>query len=252
MDSRFPLRLEAIRTTLQPTELPVGPEAALQVMRRLISPEQQREPHPVPGLGFPHQGMGQPPRDPRAAGRTGQDDVQIRLVNCVRTRHANLAITDLQPADETRASGVPLFVNVQRHELRRPGRRQGAAAGADHVLRTAGDGRRSADRPAARVDESPMMEIERIEPGETVTQRVQVYFPAAGKHVVEAVLPDDAVAADNRRWCVIDFPEEETVLVSMAIPRSATRSTFRRFSSRANGPGRACVPKSRTRRSCAT
>ncbi len=27
------------------------------------------------------------------------------------------------------------------------------------------------------------------------------------------MLPDDAVAADNRRWCVIDFPEEETVLV---------------------------------------
>ena len=42
---------------------------------------------------------------------------------------------------------------------------------------------------------------------------MQVYFPQPGKHVVEASLPEDPVEADNRRWCVIDFPDGERVLV---------------------------------------
>ena len=53
----------------------------------------------------------------------------------------------------------------------------------------------STDRPVGKTDESPIMEIERIEPGQTVTQRVQVFFPEAGKHVVEAILPEDSVSA---------------------------------------------------------
>ena len=31
--------------------------------------------------------------------------------------------------------------------------------------------------------------------------------------MVEATLPEDPVEADNRRWCVIDFPAGERVLV---------------------------------------
>ena len=46
-----------------------------------------------------------------------------------------------------------------------------------------------------------------------MTRRVQVYFPHPGKHVVEASLPEDPVEADNRRFCVIDFPAGERVLV---------------------------------------
>src|SRR6185312_193891 len=55
--------------------------------------------------------------------------------------------------------------------------------------------------------------LDSVGPGETVTRRVQVYFPQPGKHVVEASLPEDPVEADNRRLCVIDFPEGERVLV---------------------------------------
>jgi len=45
--------------------------------------------------------------------------------------------------------------------------------------------------------------IDSIAPGETVTQRVQVFFADAGQHVIEANLPEDAVRGDNRRWCVV-------------------------------------------------
>ena len=57
-----------------------------------------------------------------------------------------------------------------------------------------------------------MLQIDKIEPGETVVERVQVFFPEPGKHVVEAILPEDTVAADNRRWCVVEFPDHESVL----------------------------------------
>ena len=99
---------------------------------------------------------------------------------------------------ETRASGVPLFVNVSVTNFGDQAVDKVPLQVRTYFYAAPGAGA-TADRPTAKVDESPMLEIERIEPGETVTQRVQVYFPEAGKHVVEAVLPDDAVAADNRR-----------------------------------------------------
>ncbi|MHB0956155.1 MAG: BatA domain-containing protein [Pirellulaceae bacterium] len=212
VDSRFPARLEEIRLTFQPTQLSVGPEAALQILRRLISQGSNENRILYLVSDFRTKEWANPRETRELLGELEQQDVQIRLVNCVRSRHANLAITDLQPADETRASGVPLFVNVHVTNYG-----DQTAEKVPVKVRTllyesaakAGE----ANRPAATVDESPTMEIERIGPGETVSQRVQVYFPSAGKHVVEAVLPEDAVSADNRRWCVIDFPEEETVLV---------------------------------------
>ncbi len=42
----------------------------------------------------------------------------------------------------------------------------------------------AATRPQASVDESPMLQIDTIEPGETIVERVQVFFPEPGKHVV--------------------------------------------------------------------
>ena len=65
--------------------------------------------------------------------------------------------------------------------------------------------------------------IDQIGPEETVTRRVQVYFPQPGKHVVEATLPEDPVETDNHRWCVIDFPAGEAVwaLQGLLGPRDA-------------------------------
>jgi uncharacterized membrane protein len=224
VDLGFPQRLEAIRTRIRPTQLPVGPEPALQVVRRLIA--QNTNEYRILYLvsDFRTKEWDNPREIRELLSDLENLGVQIRLVNCVRARHSNLAITQLQPADETRASGVPLFVNISvtnygdqvaekvplqvRTLFYEPLTAENAAA----------------DRPNAQVDESPMLEINRLEPGETVTERVQVYFPKAGQHVVEAVLPDDALAADNRRWCVIDFPEEESVLVIDGDP--AGRNAF--------------------------
>src|SRR5690606_32374520 len=62
-------------------------------------------------------------------------------------------------------------------------------------------------------EELPGISIERIAPGEAVKRRVQVYFPVAGHHVIEAELPADAVESDNRRWCVVHLPPEVPVRI---------------------------------------
>jgi hypothetical protein len=71
----------------------------------------------------------------------------------------------------------------------------------------------AAENLKGQVEELATLLIDQIGPGETVTRRVQVYFPQPGKHVVEASLPEDPVETDNHRWCVIDFPAGERVLV---------------------------------------
>ena len=64
-----------------------------------------------------------------------------------------------------------------------------------------------------QIDELPLLVIDAIEPGETVTKRVQVFFPEGGQHVVDAQLPEDSLLADNRRWTVLDFADGDHVLL---------------------------------------
>ena len=66
---------------------------------------------------------------------------------------------------------------------------------------------------APQVADLPDVLIERIAPGEAISRQLQVYFPTAGRHVVQARLPADAVTADNQRWCVVDLPLGEPVTI---------------------------------------
>ncbi len=213
VDSKFTLRLEEFRAGVQPTQLAVGPQAALTIVRRLM--QQNGEENRIVYLvsDFRARDWDNPSEVRQLLSDVEKENAQIHLVNCVRTERGNLAITDLKPTDETRASGVPLFMNVDVTNYSPT-----AAENVQLKVRTgfyssdAGP-RQEGQRPVSRVDETPTLQIQRIEPGETVTERVQVYFPEAGKHVVEAILPEDSVADDNRRWCVVEFPDQESVLV---------------------------------------
>jgi hypothetical protein len=122
-------------------------------------------------------------------------------------------VVDVRPANETRAAGVPLFVdaavknfgpetarNVQlkvRTQFYDPDLQQSVPA----------------EQFQGQLDELPTVLIDEIQPGQVATRRLQVFYAKAGRHVVQAALPDDAVVADNRRWCVIDFPDSEPVLI---------------------------------------
>lgn len=213
VDARFSQRLEEVRQTLEPTQLAVGPEPALRVAARLMKQTGAENRVVYVVSDFRAQQWDQPRETRELLSDLEKLDSTIHLVNCVRSHRPNLAITELAPADETRAAGVPLFVNVSVTNFgvetvtNVPLRVRTVFFGSD-ATPAAGT-----DRPRGTVEDSPILQLERIEPGQTVTQRVQVYFPEAGIHVVEALLPEDSVAADNRRWCVVDFPAEELVLV---------------------------------------
>jgi len=136
---------------------------------------------------------------------------QIEFIHCARKAQANLAVTRVEPEPGPRVAGVPLFVSVHVTNFS-----DQIARNVQLKVRTRFSQASQARQPGedvAQVEELPVEMIDVIPPGQTVTRRVQVFFPQPGMHVVEAALPEDALPADNRRWCALDFQSGEPVLV---------------------------------------
>jgi len=119
----------------------------------------------------------------------------LKLINCVATARPNLAITELSPSAGTRAAGVPLFMEVTVKNF-------GAAPVKDVPVLLETD-----SQPL------PAVSVGRIPAGEAVTVRFPVQFPTAGEHRITARLEIDAVAVDNFRYSVINFPQDLPVLL---------------------------------------
>lgn len=212
IDAQFDVTLANKRNTFAVTSLAVEPGPALAVLEQLLEqrPDERRLVYLVSDF---RAAQWENPADLREAlRRIAQTPAEIRLVGCVRETRPNLGLVALAPAHETRAAGVPLFVNLGVQNF-----------GPDPVRNVQVKVRtvfcdRELERTAAaaqfagKTEELPTVLIENIEPGETVSRRVQVFFPKPGQHVLEVQLPDDPVAVDNRRWDVLDFPEYEAVL----------------------------------------
>ncbi len=213
VDPKFDVTLEEKRNTFQVTELSTGPRPALAALSQLIdrAGDENRVIYVV--SDFRTGQWGNPAEIRETLREIERSPAQVHLVGCVKSARQNLGIVDVKPANETQAAGVPLFVNVTVKNF--------SAEPARNVqlkVRTAFFDPELEQSVApvnlnGRVDELPTVLIDEIEPGQTVTRRAQAFFPKPGRHVVEAVLPDDPVAADNRRWCVIEFPVGEPVLI---------------------------------------
>jgi hypothetical protein len=59
----------------------------------------------------------------------------------------------------------------------------------------------------------PAIEIDKIDPGRSVTRQFEVRAPNAGQRRITASLPPDAVMIDNVREAVVDFPVGVPVLI---------------------------------------
>lgn len=213
VDTEFDVALETKRNAWPVTELAVGPAPALRVLKELISlaSNENRRVYVVSDF---RTGQWENPAEVRELLReVQQSPAEIHLVGCVREARQNLAVVDVTPANETRAAGVPLFVNAAVKnfgpDTARNVQLKVRTNFYDPELLQAA----SPEQLRSKVDELPTVLINEIEPGQTVTRSVQVLFPKPGRHVVEAALQDDPVAVDNRRWCVMDFPEGEPVLL---------------------------------------
>ena len=131
----------------------------------------------------------------------------------------NLAVVDVTPANETRAAGVPLFVNATVKNFGPDTARNVQLKVRTDFYDPQSQLTATPEQLRPKTDELPTVLIDEIEPGQSVTRSVQVFFPKPGQHVVDATLQDDPVAVDNRRWCVMDFPESEPVLLVDGSPQ---------------------------------
>ena len=213
VDARFDQLLEERRRQLEVTQLAVGPREALELVNQLLR-ETPDETNVVYLLSdFRENQWSRPAELRRALRETEQFSEAIHLVRCSRQRQANLAVAELNVGDETRAAGVPFFVQVSVRNFgteaaRRVPVRVRATSFDPEVAASAEPG-----TLPGKSEEPPALLLEEVPPGETVVRRVQLFFAQPGPHIVEALLPEDAVAADNHRWCVVDLPAGEPVLI---------------------------------------
>jgi len=206
-------RLEDTRQKWEPTELAVGPRGALETLSQLVDPAANENRVVYLLSDFRAKDWEQPAEVRAALQDLAKSKCDVQFVDCARIDEPNLSITSLATESDTKAAGVPMFVVFQIKNLgRMPVKRvqvklrslfyEPIVAG---IIEPGQWMPKSEDLPAVLIDE--------LNPGETVSRRAQVYFPQAGRHVVDAQLPDDCVAADNQRRLVIDCLEGEQALV---------------------------------------
>lgn len=214
VDPRFNLLLEEKRRELQVTQLAVGPRRALELANELARLSLD-EGHVIHVLSdFRNQDWANPAELKQVLQEIDDATDQIEFVNCAtETAQSNLAITDLRPGDEVRAAGVPLSMQVTVTNFGREIARNIKI----NVRSTDFDPQAMASaepgKVTGKISEPPAVQIEELAPGQSTMRQIQVFFPSPGQHVVEAALPEDVVHADNQRWCVIDIPDGERVLV---------------------------------------
>jgi len=120
---------------------------------------------------------------------------QLQLIQCVDASRPNLAITALEPESGIRAAGVETWME----------------------LTVANYGQTPAVNVTATVQQDghklPVVQFEKIAPGQSATRRFRATFAGAGAHELEASLESDAVQIDNVRYFASDIPAEFPVLL---------------------------------------
>jgi hypothetical protein len=210
---RDPDRLLDRLTATRPTALQLSPLEGLELIEPMIvdNSDEQAEVYLLSDLR--RNEFGEPELLRNKLQSLADAATGIHLIDCGGETGANLSLVNIEPEQEVWAAGVPLMVRFQV-------RNQANRAARNVVVKiraiTYGDGV-TAPRPDSNysgdVLELPPVVVEAIDPGETVTRQVQVVFGVAGKHVVEVSLPEDTLAVDDRRWCVINIRESQRVLL---------------------------------------
>jgi hypothetical protein len=141
------------------------------------------------------------------------DRVEIKLIDCVESRHENLTILSMEPRQEVLAAGVPTMINVTvKNNGVTPARNVATRITAVDYSQRDGEPKPT-ERFSGVITELPPLVFDRIEPGESVTRNVQVVFPKSGSHLVQAELPTDSLQSDNVANCVLDMADGVRVLL---------------------------------------
>lgn len=202
LDAEFSALLTSTLAGMQPSETAAGPNDALEAIDRLPSKTEDENRVVYLVSDFRAIQWDDPVVLRKTLSRLDESGAQVRLVNCVDAARPNLAISALRAGPGTRAAGVPLMMDVAVKNF-------GTTVAKDVSVALGEDGNA---RPAVVFEEIP--------PGRAATRRFPVQFSAAGEHQIAASLQSDAVAADNVRYAVIDFPAAVSVLVIDGDPKA--------------------------------
>ncbi len=140
-------------------------------------------------------------------------DVEIRLVDCAAEPSVNLGITALSPSPDVWVAGVPLVVRVTVKNFS-----EKTVANVPVTIRVIQypESQRQVDPSVAvsgEVETLPELMIDSLAGGEEITKTFQVYVAQSGTHAIQADLPSDALAIDNRRYCTLPLSKAERVLI---------------------------------------
>ncbi len=225
-DDQLPTRLEQWPASVDVSALAVWPTPALHLVLQLMDTLEKEQLIIYLVSDFREETWGHPAELSEQIAELESKGARVNLVRCADQQHPNVAITDIRPAAGTLAAGVPLFMETEVTNFGRAAVEQIPLT----IESTSFANDATTDDPAndrGVTAELPSALIDRIEPGESVVRRVQVFFPSAGQHIVSATLPADAIDADNRRWCVVDVAPYIPVAVVDGDPerRNATYLT---------------------------
>ena len=209
----FDLWFEDLRPRLAITQLSTGPRAALEVLRELLPSDSSEKSIVYVVSDFRAREWNRPDPLRNALESLQQAGAEIFFVTCVEQQRTNLAIKDLSVHRGTIAAGVPFHAAI---EVTNHGDRDVSNVKLLVQSKYYSYEREQGLTPeelSPEINQLTVEPIDSIGPGQSVVRTVEVFFPKPGKHVLEARLPEDCVATDNHRYCVVNLPDDVPVLI---------------------------------------
>ncbi len=195
VDRDFGVKLASTLKRINPSQTDTGPGSALTSLFETLDEPKDEKRIVYIVSDFRAREWASPEDIDEHLKRLEEEETDVRLVQCVKEAHNNLAITELKPRPGVIAAGVPLFLEVAVRNYGKQSRHNVSVLLLEDEL----------TRPSVVIDE--------IRPGRTETRRFQVSFTTAGQHRVQASLEADVVEADNVRNLVLDLPTQAPVLI---------------------------------------
>ncbi len=213
VDREINARVDSLLARIQPASMAVAPRDALELAGQLIRRRDGEKSTVYVLSDFRNRDWAAAPDVANAIVRLRDAGAEVELVRCAEQTAANLVIKEMKPAGSIRVAGVPLMMelsvqNVSGEAVRNVQIKASSAAFPDPEGAAA-----SPDLANGTWTGLPVLFIESIEPGESVTREFPVFFSQPGQHVVHARLPDDAIVSDNQVWSVIRLGKSARVLI---------------------------------------
>ena len=199
VDSAFARQAESSITGMMPSSFSVTANQSLESVAELVSARTQENAIVYLLSDFREKDWQESDSAKESLDSLSDSGAAVELIRCVKTMHANLAVTDLKPIGNVRVAETPLMMEVTVSNLSQDVAKkiQIKVNSSVYDRPTSGSTESSAD-----IEELPTVFIESIEPGQSESRIFPVYFGVAGKHSVTATIGEDPVATDNTRHCL--------------------------------------------------